>query len=72
MNWKKELKVGDKFMYSDLTHFAIVAAINNNNISFTWYYMHDGKEAGTPTLSIDHFCALNFITPITPLLESLL
>jgi len=72
MNWKKELKVGDKFMYIDLTHFAVVTALNTNTISFTWYYMHDGEIAGTPSLDLDHFYGLHFITPITPLLECLL
>jgi hypothetical protein len=72
MNWKKELKVGDKFMYIDLTHFAIVKAIDTRTISFTWHYMHDGKEAGTPSIELRHFYDVNFIAPLTPLLETLL
>ena len=72
MNWRKELKVGDKFMYSDLTHFAIVTALNTHTISFTWYYVRDGKMAGNPSISLDHFYGLPFISPFTLLLESLL
>lgn len=72
MEWKKELKVGDKFMYSDLTHFAVVTAIDTRTISFTWYYMYNGEMAGTPSISLDYFYGLPFISPFTLLLESLL
>lgn len=59
-------------MYSDLTHFAIVTAIDKSTISFTWYYVHDGSEAGNPSIDLKHFYNVKFICPITPLLESLL
>ena len=72
MNWRKELKVGDKFMYSDLTHFAVVTAIDTHTISFTWYYVRDGKMAGNPSIELEHFYNVKFISPLTPLLESLL
>ena len=72
MEWKKELKVGDKFIYSDLTHFAVVTAIDTRTISFTWYYMYNGEMAGTPSIELEHFYNIKFIRPITPLLETLL
>jgi len=72
MNWKKELRVGDKFLYSDLSHYALVTDIDTRTISFTWYYLRDGTEAGSPVLNIDHFYGLKFAVPITPLLDSLL
>lgn len=72
MNWIKELKVGDKFLYKELTHIATVTGINSTNITFDWRMVSDGQLAGSPNISLDNFYKLNFITPITPLLESLL
>jgi hypothetical protein len=72
MNWKKELKVGDKFLHHDLQHFAIVTQLDSKTITYAWYYINNGKEAGTPSLAVDHFYGLTFIVPTTPLLESLI
>lgn len=72
MSWKKELKVGDKFICSDYTHYAVVIAVDISSISFTWHYMHNGEPAGSPVLELRHFYGLPFILPITPLLDSLL
>jgi hypothetical protein len=72
MEWKKELKVGDKFMYKEPSHFAVVTALNSGTISFSWYFMQNGELAGTPVLALEHFYSIPFICPITPLLESLL
>lgn len=72
MNWKEELKVGDKFLYKDLSHYAIITAIDSGYISWTWYYIDTRKVAGTPTISTEHFYSINFISPMSPLLETLL
>ena len=72
MNWKKELKVGDKFLFKELTHIATVTGLTSTNIIFDWRLVSDGQLAGSPSISLEHFYSLDFISPITPLLESLL